>query len=423
MTLSGTGTQKRGGTAGWWLLVGLGLSALFPAPAIWDAVSRQEVPFATLDQPLAYLLGAPLFGVWDALSLLTLSQHYAFLVSLVVFYVLWRFRRPRGKLTILGRFGMEIVKGGIALGLLFLFYAGGMLIPRPMVGLELADADRFSVDFHSHTNQSHDGWSAFTAHRNRNWHEGGGFDAAYITDHYNWRGVDEALQANPDRAGDGLLILGGVEIRLRGRPTNALGDRTRYTFALDSTWHFLDPDSIRAAHRRGGPDPTLLYTMPGPLDRVVPFSVADPSGVIAIEINDGAPRGLEEVKAKREALLTMADTMDIALIAGANLHGWGRTVAAWNVLEIPGWQDLDADAMGDAIEAHLHRERRGAVTVVERRMPYHEGSVWGLALTAPMVLTEMLRMLSFSERMAWVMWVLLIMGMGALRRPTLAEEV
>jgi len=273
-----------------------------------------------------------------------------------------------------------------------------------MAAIRLATPDLVAVDFHSHTNRSHDGWSLFTAARNRAWHEAGGFHAAYVTDHYTWAGVDEALPANPARAGDRTVLLGGMEVRLRDRHTNILGDRARYVFALDNTWHHLDPDSIAAAHQRGARPPTMLYTIPGPLDQIVPLGPGTPAGVIGVELSDGAPRGLEQVRAERDEILALADAMNLAVVAGTNLHGWGRTVSAWSVMRLPGWRDLSPDELGRAIEVTLHRERRRAVTVVERRVPYHEGSAVELVATVPLLLWSHFRTLTPWERVAWLAW-------------------
>ena len=336
-------------------MVVVGVGAAFPMSPLWDAATGAEVPYAILDQPFSYLLFAPLFGLWDLLALLTLKQHYAVLGTLVFLYVFRRIRAPRSRLRIPGRIGMEIVRALGALLLLLGFYAAGTLLPRPMVGLALDGQSRLSVDFHSHTLHSHDGWAVFTAARNRAWHEGGGFDVGYVTDHYTWRGVDNAILNNPDRAGERTVLLSGAEMRMRRRHVNILGDRTRYAFALDSTWHHLDPDSLAARLARGGPPPTILYTIPGPLDELVPYTAEVPGGVIGVEINDGAPRGLEQAKEEKSRILALADEHDLAVVAGANLHGWGRTVTAWSVMEIPGWRSMVPDELGDAIEATLHR--------------------------------------------------------------------
>lgn len=410
-------------TPGWaW---GLGLlvvgSAAFHVSPLQDVVTGGPSEIAHRTQPMAYLLGAPLFGVWDSFSLLTLSQHYAVLVTLLALYLTWRLRVAKGlaapfeqRIGSFRRTVKEVGLAGLALVFLLSFYAAGMLLPRPMTGIELSDPDLVAIDFHSHTNYSHDGWSLFTPGRNRAWHEGGGFDVAYITDHYTWRGVDEASVDNPVLAGERAVLISGAEIRIHLRPTNILGDRQRYIFALDADSVYIDPDSLTAGYARGSPPPTLLYTMPGGLRYVLPHSEAFPSGVIGIEINDGSPRGLEQVRGERAAILQLADSMDLALIGAANLHGWGRTVASWSVMRIPGWRQMTPEGLGEAIERGLHTLRREAVEVVERRMPYHHGSSAKIALTLPWLTAEHFRMLSWSERFAWFFWMVGIVALGSL---------
>jgi len=406
------------------------VSALVSTPALRDAATLQPFPPATLHHPPGYLLGAPLLGLWDTLTLLAVSQHQAFLATLIVLYAAWRVvaarapsrqppgpashpeaaqRQPRSpaaaRASLPRRLAGEALFAAAALAALLAFYAAAALIPRPMAAIRLASPDLVAVDFHSHTNHSHDGWTLFTAARNRAWHEAGGFHAAYVTDHYTWSGVDEALPANPARAGERTVLLSGMEVRLRDRHTNILGDRARYVFALDSTRHHLDPDSIATAHHRGARPPTMLYTIPGPLDRIVPFGPGSPAGVIGVELSDGAPRGLEQGRAEREEILALADSMDLAVVAGTNNHGWGRTVPAWSVMRLPAWPEMSPDELGSAIERTLHRERRRAVTVVERTMPYHDGSAVELAVTVPLLLWSHFRTLTPGERVSWLAWV------------------
>jgi hypothetical protein len=389
------------------------LSALVAVPPLHDAVTGGPVLFAVHMQPLGYLVGAPLFGVWDTLSLLTLTQHYAVLVTLIALYVSRRVHVTRAaRLRALSRpapwprrAGGEVLRGLLALIALLAFYAAAMVLPRPMTGIRLSDDDLLSIDFHSHTNHSHDGRSSFTAPRNRAWHEAGGFDAAYVTDHYTWEGFDESDVDNPEFAGERTAMLEGAEIRIHGRPTNALGSRDRYLFSLDADSIYMEPDSLRAAHARGERPPTLFYTMPGRLDQVVPYSDETPSGMIGIEINDGSPRGLEQVKAERVEIIALADSVDLALLGAANLHGWGRTVASWSVMRIPGWQEMRPAELNEAIDESLHANRRSAVMVVERRLPYHHGSSFKLAMTIPWLTWEHFRMLSWGERLSWLLWL------------------
>lgn len=384
------------------------VSAAFAVDPLWDAVTAAPLPFAVQTLPLAYLVAAPLFGAWDTLSLLALSQHYAVLVTLMALYVAARLRAPRGTRSRLRAVGFEVVRAGLSLVGLLAFYAVGLLVARPMTGIELSGPDLVAVDFHSHTNHSHDGRGSFSAARNRAWHESGGFDVAYVTDHSTWQGVDDATPDNPPRAGEGTVLLSGAEIRIHRQRTNVLGDRDRYLFALDSARIYMNPDSLAADYERGGRPPTLLFTMPGALSSLVPFTDETPSGVVGIELNDASPRGLEQVRFERQEIIALADSLDLALLAAADLHGWGSTVASWGVMSIAGWQGMTPEQLGDAIEESLHEERRDAVLVVERRMPYHDGSSVKLALTLPWVVWEHFRMLSWAERLSWLLWVAIV---------------
>ncbi len=386
-------------------------SAFAPQPALWDAATREAVPFERTTG-LAYLAGAPLFGLWDSLSVLAGSQHLAVVTTLAVWYLLRRLlarRRSKGGARHrVQAIAMETARAAAALLLLVAFYVGGALAPRPMTGIDLGDPQLLAVDFHSHTHRSHDGrrvLGAFTAARNREWHESAGFDAAYVTDHYTWDGVDDASPANPARAGDRTVLLSGAELRLRNHHTNVLGSRSRYAFALDDSEHHLDEDSLAAAYGRNGRPPTMLHTIPGPIDRIVAFGPQQPAGVVGVELSDGAPRGLEQARAEREEILALADSLDLAVVAGANVHGWGRTAAAWSVMRMPGWRDMTPAGLGAAIEAALHRDRRRAASVVERRMPYHDGEPLRIAATLPWLLWEHFRMLAPAERVSWLAWV------------------
>lgn len=400
------------------LVLFLAVTAVFSVPPIQDAVSGEPVGFAEQTRPLAYLLGAPLFGVWDSLSLLSLSQHYAVLATLVALYIGSVSRARRWKIpgrSVWSRAVREVARAGLALLLLLGFYAAGMIAPRPMTGIRLDEGDRLAIDFHSHTQYSHDGWSAFSASRNREWHESGGFDVAYVTDHYTWAGVDDASRENPERVGERTTLISGAEIRIHLRPTNILGDRRRYLGALDADSVYMDPDLLAEEARRLGRPPTLLYTMPGGLQYVLPLTDDFQSGVIGIEINDGSPRGLEQVRSQRQEIIALADSMDLALLGAANLHGWGRTVASWSIMEIPGWREMTPEEVGDAIEETLHRDRRDAVQVLERRMPYHGGSPLLVVATVPWLTIEHFRMLGLDERAAWLLWMAAIVSALMLR--------
>src|SRR6185312_4052182 len=171
-----------------------------------DLETLAPAPGAHLTLGPEYVILAPMCDVMDALTLLSVSQTVALLVSLVLFYFL------------------------------------AIVAPRPMARLALDDASALSIDVHSHTRFSHDGRSSFTPEANRVWHRDTGFDVAYITDHSRFAGAREAALGNPARAGDGLTALPGIEYVANHNHLLTLG-------ASDSAsaFHIPDPEGVLAA--------------------------------------------------------------------------------------------------------------------------------------------------------------------------------
>lgn len=391
------------------------LSAVFGPNALVEP-SRGAVPGgARLEVGWDYLVLAPVFGVLDTLSLLTLNQHYAVLVTLIAAFVLWRvFRRgrPRGWT---GRIGVELGVAAACLAGLLAFYAFGIVGPRPMAAVAVADPSAVVVDFHSHTHHSHDGRDGFDAEDNREWHASAGFDAVYVSDHRTYQGYAEGAAANPARAGDGTVLLPALEIKFAGKYASALGEAWRYRSAMDG--NHLIADSLYRTVAAGAPRPTLVLTIPGGLDSI-PAATSDSIGYVAVEVNDASPRGLEQSRQDRAKILRLADSLDLAPVASSNNHGWGRTAAAWTVLRIPGWRAMSPARLSRAIEETLHRERRQASRVVERRIPYPGASVPALALTVPAITWQMLGGLGTAERVAWLLWGWgLALGLPLVARP------
>ena len=82
-------------------------------------------------------------------------------------------------------------------------------------------------------------------------------------------------------------------------------------------------------------------------------------------------------------------------------------------MRIPGWQELRPEELADRIEETLHEERRRAVQVIERRIPYHGGSPFLVATTLPWVGIAHLRMMSWPERISWLVWISLFTLLGS----------
>lgn len=417
----------------WWgaasLTALLLLGALFPQPLLLDVDAGGALVGAALARPALYTLLAPVTTSLDALSLLSVRQHIAVVVGTVLAYAGWRASRHLRGRTRRGVLG-EGALGIVCVATIVAVYAVACLVPRPMVALVVSDPDLVRVDFHAHTRASHDGRRGFDAERAREWHRSGGFDVAYVTDHGTWSGAEAGEQRNPARAGEGMILLSAVEAWSGGEHLNVLG-----ATAADSS--FLLPDeqiddaAIARAVAAGRRAPVLISTVPGFLDTLARGVAGGFPGralgrVSAIELSDAAPRGFEQSDSTRERVLRMADDLDLAIVAGSDNHGWGRTAAAWSLLALPGWRALSPDSLGRLIEARIHDERRGAVRVVERGRPRTIRGA-ALLLNAPLVAWHHFAALAPSDRLAWLAWTWAIAvaahTLGRRRRRTLPLRV
>jgi hypothetical protein len=347
-------TRSRGVVVALGALLALAV-ALPPRSPVASALTGESLPGVTLVLSPAYLALAPVFGVWDALTVLSITQHLGVLGGMVLVFLVWRFlRRRAGRFR--GLFARTFAEAALVVAFIAAvlgFYAVGALVSRPMARLVVADPDVVVVDFHSHTLSSHDGREGFNEEHNRAWHEAAGFHVAYITDHDSVRLALKAAAANPSRAGEGTIVLPGREVMLRRQHVAVLGTR--------------DPRVIMASTNDGttlvGPDgrcpewPVLVHTIPEDLSLVpLPECADGAGGVHAIELLDGAPRGLGQSDRERDRIVRIADSLDIALVSSSNLHGWGRTASGWSLLRIPGWREMTPEEVGSRIEETIRAE-------------------------------------------------------------------
>lgn len=407
------------------VLVALG--ALFALSPVRDMVTDAAIPGARLARSPAYVALAPLSGTMDAVSLLSVGQSVVLWIWLVVLYVAWRAWRARAP-RLGGRRGpehdgafgagveqraprrparRELRAAALALLALVAFYVVDVLAPRPMAALRIDDPAVVLVDVHSHTTASHDGRPGFTAAANREWHREAGFDVAYITDHRSFAGADAGTRANPSRAGDGLVILSGIEVIRHFDHLLILG-------AGSSGWEAVGVNARPRGDTGGAAADSvvLVQTIPENLGKLP--SPGSPDAVLAIELSDGAPRGIGQSQRERSLILHLADSLDLALVAASNNHGWGRTAAAWTALRIPGWRALTPDALGDSIQSRMRHQRRRATQVIERRSSDPGRSAVALALTPVAVVWNLARTISPAERVSWLVWTWGLVALGFL---------
>ncbi|HYN82763.1 MAG TPA: hypothetical protein VES88_14840 [Gemmatimonadaceae bacterium] len=373
------------------------LGGLFRRSSLRDAVTGMTPPEAELVLPASYVLLSPLSRLLDAIGLLSAGQHAAAVLTVVALAVfLPAIRTPRAS----GRRRASAVKSAaIATVVLALLYAAVAALPRPMAGISVSDRSLVVVDFHSHTNASHDTRNSFSPEANRTWHKRGGFDAAYISDHRSFEGAELARSRNPARSGDGVVLLSAYEGRYRGTFQIFLG--------------FTSADSVTLMDRRrwllngrllSGRLPSSVTALSGPLVDVQSAARDSAPYIVAIEITDGSPRGLAQADRDRNVIIRRADSLGLALVSGTNNHGWGWVIPAWTLVTVPNWRQLPPDSLSAAIDAALRTGPRTAVKVVERRRPTL-ASTLSLPLTLPVAIAETVASLTIAERIVWVVWI------------------
>lgn len=369
---------------------GLALSgSLFSQPAVRDAVTLAAVDHVRLTVGPWFVLFSPIYNIWDSMSLLHAWQHLCVLGITVTAFVLWRCCAARGQPRI--RLWREVVQATVALALLVAWYAIGALAYRPMASLDVDDPDAVVVDFHSHTDASHDGRPGFSAERNREWHRSAGFHVAYVSDHGTYSAVREALSRNPVRSGDGTVLLPAYETRHKGQHFNVLG------FSAAASNGFSPPPKMSSLPLAS--DSRAVLTLPTPLAKAAPGE-----GLVAIELIDGSPRGLEFGARMRKDLVRLCTQLGVAPVAGSNNHGWGRTAPGWTLLTIPGWRNLTPVQLDEAILAALASPERGRVIVIERAPPVSADRPVLMANVSTIVWNPF-RRLSVPEQVSWVAWV------------------
>jgi hypothetical protein len=385
------------------------VSAVFVVDPIRDAVTLESVGEAGLGLTAGYLAIAPMSSVLDTLTLLTVGQHIAIALWVIGLFVISRVRRARSSEVLLWRESLAAI--ALVAGILIV-YALAALAPRPMAGLTTSDATVIAIDFHSHTKYSHDGRRGWDEEDVRAWHRAAGYDVAYITDHATFEGAERGIAGNPAQAGEGTVLLQGLEAFDRGEHVNILSAGRRYRGLTTPDLKDVDDQALAMADLIPGTSPLLVETIPGNLSKFSSKANAAPA-VDAIEIVDGSPRGLSQTRRERARIVHLADSLNLALVSGSDNHGWGRAAPGWTMLRIPGWRGMPTDSLSRLIETILRFGRRQSTRVVERRVADASSPI-ALAFAGPVVAWRMFTTLSADERVMWLVWTwgLLLLARG-----------
>ena len=383
------------------------LSAPFAVDPLRDAATGGPITDATLRRSGGYLLLAPISAVLDTLTLLSHRQHIALILTLVLGWVLWWWwRRREADLAVPAtRRAVRIAsRVGIALAVLAGVYAVALLVPRPMAALETAGPNIIAIDFHAHTKYSHDGRWNWEPEDVRAWHRKAGFDVAFIADHRTFDGAREGWANNPTESGTETLLLPALEAVWKGEHVIVLDADRMYRGIFDAALRDVDDDALRLASLVPGNEPVLIWTIPGNLANVRTAKGRGTPGIRALEVVDGAPRGLTQSRLDRARIVHLGDSTDVALVAGSDSHGWGHAASAWTLMLIPGWRGAPPDEVSRAISATIRNNGRETTRVAERYVANTEDAAL-VPFTVPIVTWGMFRSLSSDERIVWFAWV------------------
>ena len=376
----------------------------FPLPSpVRDAATLLPAPGYRLVPEALHLVFTPFTTSSDFLQSLSLREHLVFWVffgGVAVFLCRgWRKR--------------------VFLGVAFLaFVLWATLLPQPAARLVPPDPEILLVEFHSHTNASHDGMWYFTGARNAEWHRRQGFGAGFITDH---NAVDASFatfrSSQHDWVRTGYRSLRGVEISLHRLHLGVLGN----TFPIDDQPYFRDGDRgtrsfISTMHE--AKLPVFLSISEFDKKHLAPGSPKANEksvritwknllrwGVTGIEIVDGNPVARDFPIAKRLAFVEGAHRANITIVGVSNNHGYRGGTSVWNALRLPGWQTLGPELLEKRILEHLDKEGFQAVRVLERNTMTHT-TVPGLLISPVANVVLYFRALSPLQACIWVVWVL-----------------
>ena len=328
--------------------------------------------------------------------MLSLSRLRGFLVGLALGFVLWRIlrvlllRRPPGLRA-------EVRALVVALALLAAFIGGGLLSHRPMVKLVGPDQDMAAVDFHSHSNASHDvrgtAMARFDTRKNLLWHQRAGFDAVFLTDHNTTAGlvptdVPVALcrgrEVSAWRAH--IVLLGGDLDSVRGPYRRDWAGLLQLLADADTAYGSVAIASIPEYERHH-------WTR---LD-----SLAD-AGIDGFEIVNASPKANELTRARRDSVIDLARRRGKLVVGASDHHGWGAVSMVWNLVRVAeGRENLEQLCGGvmESLEGGFP-----SVTVVERHR-LRPDDWWPGWLTPLAVLWETWRGMGWDMTAAWLAWI------------------
>ncbi|MBI5597263.1 MAG: hypothetical protein HY928_14310 [Elusimicrobia bacterium] len=361
-----------------------------------DAVDAGPFESAGLGFPAGYVLSAPFSALADLLTFSSASQAAAWLAWIAASYWVLRAFRPARSL------GSALAGWAAWSASAALFLAWALLFPRPIATIVFDDPRLAALDFHSHSSCSHDGRGSFSPMENAAWHGAAGFRAGFLTDHNS-----DACSRVPASAG-GADSLHGIELSLHGAHVVALSPHGEIPLARYQAGQAGLEAFLREASPVFGAAPILSLPEYWRHHRAGLADLAGHASLPAgIEVANGAPKALQAQDEARPSALSFARARGMFPACATDNHGWAQAPYCWNVMSLPGHQDMSPPDLEAAVMASLRSEGFDAVRVVERRR-VRTSAGWRAALDPLLGLWVLARTLSpllAAASLAWL-WAL-----------------
>jgi hypothetical protein len=387
------------------------LARLVAVPALSDPVMGAVPDRLHLVVPPTYLVLAPLFTLWDGVSMLSLSRLNGFIIGLALLYLFWRVIRylTRDRIP----WWSELRALISSLALLSLFVLVGAVWHRPMLRLEGAASDEMIVDFHSHTYVSHDvrnTWMrGFDAEASRRWHRRAGFQAFFITDHNSVAGLRaHRLTSSP-------VICPGTEVSAWHSHIVLLGDsvpvdRKRFDSSEQQLLQLLRGSGAEYGALTLASLPEYRRNLWDRLDSLIA------AGLDGFEIVNASPKGNELTRAERDSVVRLARQSNRFVAGVSDSHGWGATSMVWNLVPLPQGPENPCAKI-------LHRlgDGFGALRIVERHR-LRPDAWWPLWLSPLGVVWETWRSMGWALTWSWLGWIWVWTAMAIVSRARLSQR-
>jgi hypothetical protein len=377
------------------LTLGLLAARVASAPALSDPLGGPLPAALRLFAPSSYLVLSPIYSLWDGVAMLSMSRLRGFLIGLALLFVACRVLRLILRRRLSLRDERRALVGAVVA--LAAFVAGGLISHRPMLRLGGAPRGVAVVDFHSHTNASHDvrgtAMGRFDTEKNLAWHRRAGFDAVFVTDHNTTAGlvptdVPVALcrgrEVSAWRAH--IVLLGGELDSVRGPYRRDWAGLRQLLADADTIYGALSVASIPEYERNHW----------GRLDSLVK------AGLDGFEIVNASPKANEMTRARRDTVIDLARRTGKFVVGVSDHHGWGATSMVWSLVEVLNWEDQPERLCAGTIDAL--QLGFPAVTIAERHR-LRPDDWWPGWLTPIGVVWETWRSMGWAMTGAWLMWI------------------